>query len=82
MNKALPKFHPKHLNWLMPLILSCLMSGSISLINIVMNRGFFDGIWVVWIKTWAMSWLIAFPLILIFLPVVRKILMRFVKTMP
>lgn len=79
MSSSIPKFHPKHLNWLMPLILSCLMSGSISFINIVLNKGFFDCFAIVWIKTWGMSWLIAFPLILVFLPLVRKFLMKFVE---
>ena len=78
MSSSIPKFHSKHLNWLMPLILSCLMSGSISFINIVLNKGFFHGLVIVWIKTWGMSWLIAFPLILVFLPLVRKFLMKFV----
>ena len=78
MSSSIPKFHSKHLNWLMPLILSCLMSGSISFINIVLNKGLFDGLAIVWIKTWGMSWLIAFPLILVFLPLVRKFLMKFV----
>ena len=30
MFNTLPKIHIKHLNWLMPLLLSGLMSGSIS----------------------------------------------------
>lgn len=78
MSSLIQKFHPKHLAWLMPLILSCLMSGSISFINILLNKGYFDGFAIVWIKTWGMSWLIAFPLILVFLPLVRKFLMKFV----
>jgi hypothetical protein len=39
MKNNLPKFHPKHLNWLMPLILSGIMSGAISCFNMLLNKG-------------------------------------------
>lgn len=73
-----PKFHPKHLAWLMPLILSGLMSASVSCFNVLLNRGWNADFFNIWLHSWAMSWLIAFPLILIFLPLVRKFLMQFV----
>jgi fructose-specific phosphotransferase system IIC component len=79
MSNNLPKFHPKHMAWLMPLILSGLMSGSISCFNMLMNKGFVDGFFSLWLKSWGVSWLIAFPLILVFLPLVRNFLMRFVQ---
>lgn len=31
-----------------------------------------------WLATWAMSWLVAYPLILIFIPLVRRLLMLIV----
>jgi len=74
------KFHPKHLSWLMPLFLSGIMSASISCFNLFINRGFVDGFFYIWLKAWSLSWLIAFPLILIVLPVVRRFLMKFVHT--
>ena len=39
MFNTLPKIHIKHLNWLMPLLLSGLMSGSISGFNLLLNKG-------------------------------------------
>ncbi|CAM4087820.1 DUF2798 domain-containing protein [Acinetobacter pragensis] len=75
----LPKFHPKHLNWLMPLILSAIMSGSISCFNIFLKAGAVDGFLAIWLHAWALSWMMAFPLILIMLPLVRKFLMKFVQ---
>ena len=72
------KIHIKHLNWLMPLLLSGLMSGSISAFNLLLNKGLVDGLFQLWLKSWSLSWLIAFPLIMLFLPPVRKFLMRFV----
>ncbi|WP_455595742.1 DUF2798 domain-containing protein [Acinetobacter pecorum] len=79
MSNNLPKFHPKHLNWLMPLILSGIMSGAISCFNLLLNKGWSDQFISVWLHAWSMSWLMAFPLILVVLPLVRKFLMQFVQ---
>lgn len=79
MSNYFPKFHPKHMAWLMPLILSCVMSGSLSCFNLLMNKGLVDGFISIWLHTWVLSWLVAFPLILVFIPLVRKFLMQFVE---
>ena len=78
MTNNFPKFHPKHLAWLMPLMLSAIMSGTISCFNMWMNLGFIDGFLSTWLHAWGISWLLAFPLILVMLPLVRKFLMQFV----
>lgn len=78
----LPQFHPKHMMWLMPLILSGIMSGSISFFNLLMNKGWSDDFIGLWLKTWGMSWLMAFPLILVMLPIVKRVLMKFVAVPP
>ncbi|WP_413351761.1 DUF2798 domain-containing protein [Acinetobacter zhairhuonensis] len=62
----------------MPLFLSGLMSGSLSCFNLFMNRGLIPGFLEKWFATWAMSWLVAYPLILIFIPLVRRLLMLIV----
>lgn len=77
---SIPKLHPKHMVWMMPLVLSCLMSGAISLINILINKGWFEGIFIFWLKSWGISWLFAFPLVLMILPLVRKIVTMFIDT--
>ncbi|MQW92700.1 DUF2798 domain-containing protein [Acinetobacter wanghuae] len=73
------KFHPKHLTWLMPLILSGIMSGAISCFNLFLKLGWVDGFFSIWLHAWSLSWLMAFPLILIVLPLVRNTLMKFVE---
>jgi hypothetical protein len=78
MKKIVPKFHAKHLNWLMPLILSGIMSGAISCFNMLLNKGWSDQFISLWLHAWSMSWLMAFPLILVVLPLVRRTLMKFV----
>jgi hypothetical protein len=79
MKSNFPKFHPKHLTWLMPLILSGIMSGAISCFNLLLNKGLVDGFFSLWLHAWSLSWLMAFPLILVMLPLVRKFLMQFVE---
>jgi len=78
MKKIVPKFHAKHLNWLMPLILSGIMSGAISCFNMLLNKGWSDQFISLWLHAWSMSWMMAFPLILVVLPLVRRTLMKFV----
>lgn len=78
MTNNLPKFHPKHMTWLMPLILSGIMSGAISCYNMIRNIGLPDNFLSIWMHAWVMSWLLAFPLILVVLPLVRKFLFNFI----
>ena len=82
MQSKFSKCHPKHLTWIMPLCLSGIMSGSISFLNMLINKGMFEGFWVLWLKTWSLSWLMAFPLILIMLPLVRRFLLKFIIAKP
>jgi len=49
MKENLPKFHPKHLNWLMPLILSGIMSGAISCFNMLLNKGWSNAFISLWL---------------------------------
>ena len=72
------KFHPKHMTWLMPLILSGIMSCAISGFNLFLKLGWIDGFFSIWMHAWSLSWMIAFPLILVVLPLVRNTLMKFV----
>ncbi|OTG96505.1 DUF2798 domain-containing protein [Acinetobacter sp. ANC 3832] len=70
---SIPKLPAQYAGWIMPLFLSGLMSGTISLINMLMNLGFVDGIFSKWLSIWMFSWAIAYPTVLIFLPLVRRI---------
>lgn len=74
------KIHPKHLAWLMPFILSGIMSGAISCYNMILNKGLVHDFFQLWLSAWSKSWLFAFPLILIVLPLVRKFLLNFIDT--
>lgn len=78
----IPKLPAKYATVLMPLILSGLMSGTISMINLWKNLGFIDDFFVKWLGVWLFSWMIAFPAIMLFLPLVRRIIGVFVDITP
>ncbi|MCA1440653.1 DUF2798 domain-containing protein [Ensifer sp. IC4062] len=56
----------------MPLILSVLMSGIVSAVSTLMNAGW-DQFAATWPHAWGASWLIAYPSLMLLLPVVRRI---------
>lgn len=74
----IPKLPAKYAAWILPLILSGLMSGIISFINTVKNLGWIENLFSIFLSAWMMSWLFAYPIVLIILPIVRKITALFV----
>lgn len=73
------KLPAKSAFWVLPLILSGLMTFLVSLINITKAVGFTDGFWHIWLQGWAVSWVIAYPVLLAVLPVVQRIMKRIVE---
>ena len=69
----IPKLPAKWATVVMPFMLSCLMSGIISFINMLRNLGWIDGFMNLWFHNWMISWAFAFPIVLILLPLVRKL---------
>jgi hypothetical protein len=67
---------------LMPFILSILMSGIVSFIATVKHIGLADGLMRLWLDAWQISWVIAFPALLIVLPIVRWIVSILVEPAP
>lgn len=57
----------------MPLVLSVLMSGIVSFVSTASGNDFQSGLFSPWLKAWAFSWIVAFPSLLLVLPVVRRI---------
>jgi hypothetical protein len=68
--------------WLMPLILSVMMSGIVSFIATLKHVGPVEGLVLRWLEAWEISWLIAFPTLLLVLPVVRRIVSVLVEPVP
>jgi len=65
---------PAKTRWVvMPLLLTMLMTAVVSLIATIRAAGL-HGIFHLWLGSWLFSWLIAFPTILIILPLLNKFL--------
>lgn len=69
----IPKLPAQYAAWIMPLLLSGLMSATISMFNLWKNLGMIDGFFSKWFSIWLFSWAIAYPTVLIFLPIVRRL---------
>jgi Protein of unknown function (DUF2798) len=57
----------------LPLFLSALMTCVVSLISTWRSVGLIDGFVPLWLGAWALSWLVAFPLLLVALPLARTV---------
>jgi len=57
----------------LPFLLSIIMTFVVSMVSTLRSLGFEQFSINVWMSAWAISWLIAFPTLLLVLPVVRKI---------
>ncbi|MEH6648852.1 MAG: DUF2798 domain-containing protein [Motiliproteus sp.] len=66
----------------MPFILSCFMTCIVSLISTLRSIGWAESVLNIWMSSWAISWLIAFPALLLMLPVARKLTSLVVRTTP
>ncbi|SPL69448.1 DUF2798 domain-containing protein [Acinetobacter stercoris] len=78
----IPKLPARAMAWVLPLLLSGLMSGTISMINLWKNLGWIDGFFAKWFSVWLFSWMIAYPTVLLFLPLVRRICALFIDVPP
>lgn len=66
------KLPTRYAKWVMPLLLSVLMTSIVSFISTLKNIGFVPDLLRLWLSAWAVSWVIAFPALLVALPIVRK----------
>jgi hypothetical protein len=57
----------------LPLILSGFMTCVVSLISTWRSVGFIAGFTKLWLGAWALSWVVAFPLLLVALPLARTV---------
>ena len=57
----------------LPLLLSFLMTCVVSLISTVRSVGLPPHFLTLWLGAWALSWLVAFPLLLVVLPLARSL---------
>lgn len=68
--KGLPQ---RYAPFLMPLVLSVFMSAIVSAVATAASVGVGPDFVVSWPSAWGASWIVAFPSLLLLLPVVRRI---------
>jgi len=76
---GIPKLPAKYSGIVMPFFLSVLMSMLVSFISTIRVSGLTYQFINLWMSSWAISWLIAFPTLLLILPIVKKITAVFVR---
>ena len=69
---GLRKLPARSAAWVMPLLLSLLMTFIVSLISTLRAVGVSMDVPRLWMSSWALSWLVAFPTLLLVLPLVRR----------
>jgi hypothetical protein len=68
----LRKLPARYAGVVMPLLLSIFMTFLVSQISTLRSIGMVDGMVHIWMGAWGLSWVIAFPTLLLVLPVVRS----------
>jgi hypothetical protein len=69
---GIPKLPAHYASVVMPLLLSIFMTCIVSMISTLKGLGAGPHFIHTWLSAWAISWVIAFPTLLLVLPVVRK----------
>lgn len=64
----------------MPLFLSLFMTCVVSLVSTLRGIGLAEHFLSIWLSAWALSWLVAFPTLLMVLPLVRRLTTLVVET--
>lgn len=69
-NRKLPA---RYATIVMPFLLSLLMTALVSFISTARTVGIAPELLKLWPGNWALSWLVAFPVTLVVLPIVRRL---------
>jgi Protein of unknown function (DUF2798) len=69
---GLPKLPARYAGIVMPLLLSVFMTCIVSGISTLRSVGPVPGFVGLWLSAWALSWVVAFPTMLLVMPLVRK----------
>jgi hypothetical protein len=75
-----PKLPARYASVVAPLLLSVLMTCLVSFISILRSVGWTADLPALWLGAWWMSWLVAFPTLLVVLPLVRRVTALLVRT--
>lgn len=70
---AVRKLPARYAPIVMPFVVSILMTAVVSVISTLRSLGATPAFLATWPGAWALSWLVAFPTLLMVLPLVRRI---------
>jgi hypothetical protein len=76
------KLPARYFSLVLPLVLSALMTCVVSLISTWRSVGLIDGFARLWLGAWGLSWVVAFPLLLVALPLARTVTRLWVDEPP
>lgn len=79
---AVRKLPARYAPIVMPFVLSILMTAVVSVISTLRSLGATPAFLATWPGAWALSWLVAFPTLLVVLPLVRRIVASVVEGPP
>lgn len=71
-SSVFPKLPARYAGIVMPFFLSVIMTCIVSAISTLRSVGLANNFVSMWMGSWGISWLVAFPVLLLILPVVRK----------
>ena len=74
------KLAPRYLRFVLPFFLSIIMTCVISFVSTLRSAGLSDGFFTLWLGSWGISWLIAYPTLVLVLPKVRRVAAAFVRS--
>jgi membrane protease YdiL (CAAX protease family) len=78
-NDTLTPFIPKRFEQIaFGFLLSCMMSFMVSGFSILISFGPEPGFFLHWMRAWLPSWAVAFPVVLVVAPFVRRVIARIV----
>jgi hypothetical protein len=66
------KLPARYATLVMPLLLTLLMTFVVSLISTLRAVGFPPGFFALWLGAWGLSWIVAFPTVMVVFPLVRR----------
>lgn len=76
---GMPKLPARFAGIVMPFLLSILMTIVVSFISTLRGVGWIEGFGRIWFGAWWMSWIVAFPTLLMVLPLVRRLTAALVR---
>ncbi|GAA2877081.1 DUF2798 domain-containing protein [Aminobacter sp. P9b] len=79
-SKPRGKLPARYAAFAMPLVLSVVMTFVVSAISTLKSLGPTPAFLATWPSAWALSWLVAFPTLLLVLPLVRRIVALVVES--